>query len=340
MSLWQREKVQKVLSLARGEGLKRVFITGIAGFIGFHLAQALAERGDAVTGIDNFNSYYDPALKKQRRDLLRAKWQVEVAEGDLLDFPWLRRQVQEHQTTHLVHLAAQAGVRYSLQAPQTYIHTNIEGFLHVLEICRANPEIALLFASSSSVYGLNESLPFREEDRTDSPASLYAVSKKTNELMAYSYHHLFGVRSLGLRFFTVYGPWGRPDMAMYSFAQAIVEGRPINVYNEGHMYRDFTYVTDTVAGTIAALDSPILRDLLNLGRGKQESVLRVVSLLEEGLQKKALVRYLPREKSDPLATHADIEKSQRLLGYDPQVPLEEGIAHFCRWFMEFYKSSK
>lgn len=329
-----------MLPFTRGKGLKRIFITGVAGFIGFHLAQALAERGDAVVGMDNFNPYYDPVIKRQRADLLRNKWQVEVAEGDLLDFPWLRRRVQEHQTTHLVHLAAQAGVRYSLQDPKTYIQTNIEGFLHVLEICRADPQIALLFASSSSVYGLNEQLPFLEEHLTDSPASLYAVSKKTNELMAHSYHHLFGIHSLGLRFFTVYGPWGRPDMAIYSFAQAIMEGRSIDVYNEGHMYRDFTYVTDTVAGTMAALDFRATYDLFNLGRGKQESVLRVVSLLEQGLQKKAVVRFLPREKSDPLSTQADIEKSRQFLGYCPRVSLEEGMAHFCRWFIEFYKSSK
>lgn len=293
-----------------------------------------------VSGIDNFNPYYDPACKRGRVDLLRRQSGVDVAEGDILDFPWLRRRVEEHQTTHFIHLAAQAGVRYSLQAPKTYIQSNIEGFLHVLEICRADPKMMLVFASSSSVYGLNEELPFCEEHATDSPASLYAVSKKTNELMAYSYHHLFGVRSLGLRFFTVYGPWGRPDMAIYSFAKAIVEGQPIDLYNEGNMYRDFTYVTDTVAGTIAALEYSCSCDLFNLGRGKQESVLRVLALLEEGLNKRAIVRYLPREKSDPFATHADITKSQSLLGYNPCVSLEEGIASFCLWFKKFYKSSK
>lgn len=317
---------------------KRILITGAAGFIGFHLAMALKVRGDEVIGLDNFNEYYDPLLKRERARLLALKG-IDVAEGDVCDGLLLRRLLTENSITHIVHLAAQAGVRYSLVNPQAYIKANIDGFLSVLGVCRQFPSVPLIYASSSSVYGTNKKTPFAVNDRTDAQASLYGVTKKTNELMAYTYHHLYGIPVTGLRFFTVYGPWGRPDMAYYSFTKAILEEKPIDVYHFGHMQRDFTYIDDIVAGVIAAIDLGASYEIFNLGNHRPESLASLISTIEESLGKKAKMRHLPMQPGDVEVTYADIETSRQKLGFVPKVTLAEGIKKFVAWYSDHFKST-
>lgn len=311
---------------------KNVFITGAAGFIGFHLAKYLAARGDHVLGYDNFNDYYDPQLKRGRAAEL-ARQGIQVIEGDICDSEALQRAIRQHDTSHVVHLAAQAGVRYSLVNPQAYVKTNIEGFVTLLEICRTRPDMKLTYASSSSVYGLNSKTPYAIEDRTDHQASLYGATKKSNELMADVYHHLYGIAVTGLRFFTVYGPWGRPDMAYFSFTKAILEGRPIDIFNEGKMLRDFTYINDIVAGTAAAIDLGAKNELFNLGNHKPVELLEFVKILEKALGKEAKKRFLPMQPGDVLATYADITHSVEKLGFKPRTSLEEGIPAFVKWYL-------
>lgn len=316
---------------------KHVFITGAAGFIGFHAACALHQRGDAVIGYDNFNDYYDPSLKRARAKQLMGLG-VPILKGEITDPQPLQQAIEEHHTTHILHLAAQAGVRYSLQNPQAYIQSNIEGFLNILEICRAHPHIPLVYASSSSVYGLNQEIPFSTESRTDQQASLYGVTKKTNELMARTYHHLFGIAVTGLRFFTVYGPWGRPDMAYFSFTRSILEGRPIEIFNHGRMKRDFTYIDDIIAGTIAALDrSHPSCSIFNLGHDQPEDLFHLIHLLEKELGCKSEKIMLPMQLGDVLSTYADISDSQKELGFTPKISLEEGIPRFVKWYKEYYE---
>lgn len=314
---------------------KQILITGAAGFIGFHMAYHLHQRGDKVLGFDNFNSYYDPQLKRARETQL-AQLGISILEEDIKNRQALQRIIEEHQITHILHLAAQAGVRYSLQNPQAYLQSNIEGFLNILEICREYPHIPLIYASSSSVYGLNQKVPFSIEDRTDQQASLYGVTKKTNELMAQTYHHLFGISVTGLRFFTVYGPWGRPDMAYFSFTRAILEGRPIEIYNQGQMKRDFTYIDDIVRGTTAALDRSLPYATFNLGHHQPEDLLYLIGLIEKELGCKAQKIMLPMQPGDVVSTYADIEESKKQLNFAPQVSLEEGIAHFMKWYKDYY----
>ncbi len=314
---------------------KQIFITGIAGFIGFHLAQKLAKRGDRIIGYDNFNPYYDTQLKRDRA-LKLSKLGIEIIEGDIQNYEKLQNSILLHQTTHLIHLAAQAGVRYSLQEPATYLKTNVDGFLNILEICRSHPHLKLIYASSSSVYGLNTKVPFSLEDRTDQQASLYGVTKKTNELMAKTYHHLFGISSIGLRFFTVYGPWGRPDMAYFSFANAIVQGKPIEIFNEGKMQRDFTYVDDIVEGTIGAIDTEISLGVFNLGNHRPVELLYFVLLLEKELGIKAHKIWLPMQSGDVVATFADIQESTKQLGFQPKISIEEGLCRFVKWYKNYY----
>lgn len=315
---------------------KQIFITGAAGFIGYHMALKLKQRGDHVVGFDNFNSYYSPELKRARVNEL-LKNGITVIEGDLQDFDTLKKGIEEHQTTHLLHLAAQAGVRYSLQYPASYVRSNIDGFLNVLEVCRQYPQMKLIYASSSSVYGQNKKLPYSVEDRTDKQASFYGVTKKANELMAQTYHHLFAIPMIGLRFFTVYGPWGRPDMAYFSFTQAILENRPIEIYNYGQMRRDFTYIDDIVSGVLAAIDSQLPYGLFNLGHHHPEELGHMVMILERELGVKAQKILLPMQPGDVLSTFADIEESSRQLGFVPKVSLEEGLKHFVKWYRDYYK---
>lgn len=315
--------------------MKKIFVTGGAGFIGFHLIKHLVKRGDHVVGYDNFNDYYNPELKRERAKILK-QLGVEVIEGDICDFNTLNRAIEKHGTTHLVHLAAQAGVRYSLTNPHAYIQANIEGFLNILEVCKIDPAIKLTYASSSSVYGLNTKVPFSITDRTDHQASLYGVTKKTNELMANTYHHLYNISVTGLRFFTVYGPWGRPDMAYFSFTKAILEGRPIDVYNKGKMQRDFTYVDDIVNGTVAAIDLGAACEVFNLGNHQPVEILTFIELLEEAIGKKAKMNFLPMQPGDVLSTYAEIKESHSKLNFVPKTGLKEGLSHFVRWYKEYF----
>lgn len=310
---------------------KKIFITGAAGFIGYHLARYLHERGDFVVGYDNFNDYYSPKLKRDRAKELQ-KLGIEVRDGDICDVKGLQETVNGYAITHIVHLAAQAGVRYSLQNPQAYIKSNVEGFVNILETCRANSSIKLTYASSSSVYGLNEKIPFSEGDPTDRQASLYGATKKSNELFAFTYHHLYGIPLTGLRYFTVYGPWGRPDMAYYSFTKAILEDKPIKVYNFGKMMRDFTYIDDVVRGTAAAIDLEAEYEVFNLGNHQPVELMAFIKTLEETIGKKAEIEFLPIQQGDVTETFADITHSQEKLEFYPKTPLDQGIPKFIEWY--------
>lgn len=314
---------------------KRILITGAAGFIGFHLANYLAARGDQVYGYDNFNAYYPSKLKRDREKILNGKG-IEIIDADICNASAINACIEANEITHLVHLAAQAGVRYSIDHPQEYVKTNLEGFVNILESCRRFPSIKLTYASSSSVYGLNQKIPFSIKDRTDTQANLYGVTKKANELMATSYHHLFGIKSTGLRFFTVYGPWGRPDMACFLFTKAIFEGHPIELFNHGNMERDFTYIDDIVEGTVAAIDLESDLEIFNLGNHKAVKLLKFVEIIEKAIGKKAKTVLKPMQLGDIPATFADIEHSQNQLHFHPKVSLEEGIHRFVEWYKQYY----
>lgn len=313
---------------------KNILITGAAGFIGSHVALALASRGDLITGLDNFNEYYDPQLKRNRAEILK-KQGIVIHEEDLCNRKALEKLFSLGNFTHVLHLAAQAGVRYARTHPEAYLKSNIEGFLSLLEVARHYPHIKLIYASSSSVYGCNEKIPFSVDDRTDQPANLYAATKKANELMAYSYHHLYGIACTALRFFTVYGPWGRPDMAYYSFTKSILEGKPIHLFNHGRMKRDFTYIDDAVSGTIAALDLGADWEVFNIGNNQPEDLLTFVNILEKGLNKKAKIVLEPESPGEVAVTFADIEHSRKRLGFLPRVSLEEGLHRFLEWYRSY-----
>ncbi len=316
--------------------MKRVLVTGSAGFIGFHLSLFLKKSHAHVIGFDNFNSYYDPHLKKNRAKILE-KEGIPVISGDINDQQLLLSIFEREKITHCVHLAAQAGVRHSMVAPHEYVHSNLSGFVTLLEVCRLFPHVRLLFASSSSVYGLNQKVPFSVGDPTEKPANLYGATKKSNELIAHAYHHLYKIPLIGLRYFTVYGPWGRPDMAYFLFTRNILEGKPIPVFNFGKMKRDFTYIDDIIRGTAAALDMDVGFDIFNLGNNKPIALLEFITTLEEALGKKAEKQMLPMQKGDVLETCADISKSQKQLGFFPSTSLKEGIGHFVAWYRDYYK---
>lgn len=311
-----------------------ILVTGAAGFIGFHISKALKERGDSVVGLDNFNAYYSPQLKRKRAALL-TDLGIEMTVADLNERKILDELFQRHPFTHVLHLAAQAGVRYARSNPEAYLTSNINGFLSLLETLRVYPNVKLVYASSSSVYGRNTKIPFDISDNTDKPANLYAATKKANELMAYSYSHLFGIRSIGLRFFTVYGPWGRPDMAYYSFTQAILEEKPIYLFNNGNMQRDFTYIDDVVQGTIAALDYHGEYELFNLGNNQAIPLLTFVSVLEKILGKKAIKIFEGPSAGEVETTYADISNSEQKLKFKPKVQLETGLSKFVDWYVKY-----
>lgn len=315
---------------------KNILVTGAAGFIGFHLAKALHQRGDTVIGLDNYNDYYSPELKRARERELQ-KLEIEIVNGDIGNLKMLNATIDFNDITHIVHLAAQAGVRYSLTNPQAYVKANIEGFVNVLEACRKHPQVKLVYASSSSVYGLNTKTPFSEDDRTDQQASLYGATKKSNELMAFTYHHLYGIPVTGLRFFTVYGPWGRPDMAYFSFTKAILENKPIEVFNHGKMMRDFTYIDDIVSGIIAAVDLESGLEIFNLGNHQPVELDHFIGVIEKALGKTAIRKSMPMQQGDVLATYADIEHSRSKLGFNPKTSLEEGIPKFIEWYRHYYQ---
>jgi UDP-glucuronate 4-epimerase len=324
-----------------------VLVTGAAGFIGFHLTTALLKRGERVLGVDNLNDYYDVTLKEARLAELRRLPGFTFHRLELADRGALTALLKQHpDTDRVVHLAAQAGVRYSLTNPHAYIGSNIQGQLEVLEACRSLPRLKhLVFASSSSVYGGNTKLPFSIADRVDTPRSLYAATKKADELMTYCYSHLYRLPSTGLRFFTVYGPWGRPDMAAWIFTQAILAGEPIRVFNHGDMRRDFTFVDDIVAGVVACLDRPpadIGGDeppyrVYNIGNHRSEELTRFVALLEQALGRKAIIELAPMQAGDVPATYADITDTQRDLGFMPTTPIDVGLPRFVAWFRAYHR---
>jgi UDP-glucuronate 4-epimerase len=314
-----------------------ILVTGAAGFIGYHVAEAFLARGDAVVGVDNLNPYYDVRLKEARLERLRAKPGFVFHELDISDRDAVSPLFERHKFTEIVHLAAQAGVRHSLVDPYSYVQSNVMGHLVMLEAARRLSGLRhFVYASSSSVYGANQDLPFCETDRVDTPVSLYAATKRADELMSYSYAHLFGLRQTGLRFFTVYGPWGRPDMAYFSFARAIMAGEPITLYEGGRLKRDFTYVDDIVAGVVGCLahppDGAVPVRVLNIGNHRCEEVRELVALLEQALGRSAIVHSEPRPPMDVEETYADVDAIGALTGFQPGTPLAEGIPRFVAWF--------
>jgi UDP-glucuronate 4-epimerase len=323
-----------------------VLVTGAAGFIGFHTSLRLLERGEAVMGVDNLNPYYDPRLKQARLEQLRGHKRFTFAHADIADRAAMARVAEANpDVTDYINLAAQAGVRHSLEAPHDYTHANVEGHLVMLELARANDKCRhFVYASSSSVYGANTKLPFAVEDRVDHPISLYAATKRAGELISYSYSHLYRIPTTGLRFFTVYGPWGRPDMAAYLFADAILAGRPIKVFNNGDMRRDFTFVDDIVSGVIGVLDNPPRDDgeappyrLYNIGNNRSERLMDFIALIEHCLGRKAECQFLPLQPGDVKETYADISAIQRDVGFAPTTPISVGIPRFIEWFKQYHK---
>ena len=331
-------------------------VTGSAGFIGFHLSRRLLLRGDTVIGVDNLNPYYDPSLKRARLRQLEAHAAYRHVAVDLADRLQIKALFEEARPHGVVNLAAQAGVRYSLEHPDAYVDSNVVGFLNILEGCRAVLPQHLVYASTSSVYGANGKLPFSVHDPVHHPITLYAATKLANESMAHAYAHLFGIPATGLRFFTVYGPWGRPDMALFKFTEAILAGRPIDVYGEGRMQRDFTYVDDIVQGVIAALDRPPTPDaawsaespdpatsgvapwrVLNLGASRRSELMRYIEVLEEKLGVKAKLNLLPMQAGDVARTEADTAQTRAVLDYVPSTSVEEGVGAFVDWYRDYYK---
>jgi UDP-glucuronate 4-epimerase len=317
----------------------KVLVTGGAGFIGYHVSEALLARGDSVLGVDNLNDYYDVRLKQARVERLREKAGYAFRRADLAEREAVAEALAGHEDIEgIVHLAAQAGVRHSMIDPYAYVQSNVVGHLVVLEAARKLPRLGhLVYASTSSVYGANREMPFRETDRVDTPMSLYAATKRADELMGYAYGHLYGLKQTGLRFFTVYGPWGRPDMAYYSFAKAIAAGEPITLYDGGRLRRDFTYIDDIVAGVLGVLDRPPAEAVppvrvLNIGNSGSEEVRTLVALLEAGLGRRAVVRDAPRPAADVEETYASVEAIGALTGFAPRTGLAEGIPRFVSWF--------
>lgn len=332
----------------------KVLVTGTAGFIGAALAHVLLARGDEVIGVDNVNDYYDVSLKEARLARLKARPGFAEARISLEDRDSLFRLFAEHQPERVVNLAAQAGVRYSLSHPHTYIDANLVGFCNILEACRHHEVEHLVYASSSSVYGANTAMPFSVHQNVDHPVSLYAATKKANELMAHTYSHLYGIPTTGLRFFTVYGPWGRPDMALFKFTKSILEGKPIDVYNFGKHRRDFTYIDDIVEGVVRTLDKVAAVNpawngddpdpgtgkapyrLYNIGNHQPVELMRFIEVLEACLGKQAEKNYLPMQDGDVPATYADVDDLMRDVGYAPTTPIETGIANFVAWYKDYY----
>mgnify|MGYP000977376692 CR=1 FL=1 len=332
----------------------RILVTGAAGFIGFHLCQRLLARGNAVLGLDNLNSYYDVSLKQARLAQLTSLAGFRFVQTDLADRPAMERLFSVERFDTVIHLAAQAGVRYSLENPHAYVDSNLTGFMSILEGCRHTGAKHLVFASSSSVYGANTAIPFSVHQNVDHPISLYAATKKANELMAHSYASLFNLPVTGLRLFTVYGPWGRPDMAYFSFTKAILEGRPINIFNQGRMQRDFTYVDDIVEGIIRIADRPATANpawsgsqpdpgtsfapyrIYNIGNNKPVELLQFIEILEQQLGKIAQKNFQPMQAGDVPATFADIDELAAETGFRPATSLEDGIARFVAWFRSYY----
>ncbi|AXF55307.1 NAD-dependent epimerase [Salicibibacter kimchii] len=335
----------------------KILITGAAGFIGMHFARRLLDDGFNVVGLDNLNDYYQPQLKYDRIDVLNNYSHFRFAEGDLADREMLETLFHEESFTHVVNLAAQAGVRYSLENPHAYVGANLVGFTNILEACRHHEIEHLIYASSSSVYGANQKMPFSTSDEVNHPVSLYAATKKANELLAHSYSHLYNLPTTGLRFFTVYGPWGRPDMAYYSFTKDIMEGNPIKVFNNGEMMRDFTYINDIVEGMVRLLDykpegnpdfdksnpnpseSYAPYKVYNIGNNQPVKLMDFIRTIEKHIGKEAKIEYLPMQPGDVEATYADIESLQMATGFSPSTTIDEGIGEFVEWYKEYYSNA-
>jgi len=335
--------------------MKRVLVTGAAGFIGSHVARALLARGDSVIGLDNLNDYYDVSLKQARLDRLKPLERFVFVKGDLEDRGLITRLFSEERPERVIHLAAQAGVRYGFVNPHAYVDSNIAGFLNILEGCRHNGVEHLVFASTSSVYGANTSMPFSVHDNVDHPLSIYAATKKANELMAHSYAHLYAMPVTGLRFFTVYGPWGRPDMSLFLFTRKILAGEPIDVFNNGHHARDFTYVDDIVEGVVRAMDRVAKADaewngrmpdpatstapyrLYNIGNNQPVALMHFIQCIEQSLGMEAKKNFLPLQPGDVPETFANVEDLVRDIGFSPRTPIEEGVRRFIAWYRDFYR---
>ncbi len=334
---------------------EKILVTGAAGFIGFHLSRKLCETGWKVAGLDNLNDYYDINLKKDRLQILKSYENFTFHKIDLTEREAIKKLFEEEKFDYVVNLAAQAGVRYSLINPYSYIDSNISGFLNLLEGCRHNPVKHLIYASSSSVYGANTKMPFSVHDNVDHPVSLYAATKKANELMAHTYSNLYKIKTTGLRFFTVYGPWGRPDMALFIFTKNIIEGKPIDVYNNGKMKRDFTYVDDIVDGIIKLIpktpepnpnwsgDNPDSATsfapykLYNIGNNQPVELMKFIEVIEENIGKKGIKNFMPMQPGDVPATYADVDDLIKTAGFKPSTSIEEGISNFIKWYKEYYK---
>ena len=323
-----------------------ILVTGAAGFIGFHVARRLLAEGRNVVGLDNLNSYYDPALKEARLGILRREQNFAFEQIDLADRAAMQRLFAKHRFAKVVHLAAQAGVRYSIDQPHAYVDANLEGFVNVLEGCRHHGCGHLVYASSSSVYGANTKLPFSVDDKVDHPISLYAATKKANELIAYSYSHLYRLPVTGLRFFTIYGPWGRPDMAVFLFTRAILDGTPIRLFNHGKMRRDFTYIEDAGRAVLKLVDQPPQdggegagppAKIYNVGNNHPEELTHVVAILERQLGRAAVKEMLPMQPGDVTETFADVADLMRDTGFRPQTSIEDGLADFVAWYRGYYK---
>tara|TARA_Y100000768_G_scaffold521_1_gene371 strand:+ start:4819 stop:5772 length:954 start_codon:yes stop_codon:yes gene_type:complete len=314
----------------------KIIVTGVAGFIGYHFANKLLKDGHEVYGIDNLNDYYDSKLKLDRLDLLKSNKNFIFEKIDISNKKNTARVFRDFKPEKVVNLAAQAGVRYSLINPDAYMKSNLVGFLNILELCRSYNVNSLIYASSSSVYGDNEKKPFSVKDRAYKPVSLYGATKRSNEIIAHSYSHLYGIKTTGLRYFTVYGPWYRPDMAMYIFARKICKNEPIEVYNNGKMKRDFTYIDDVVDGTISAMKKNYNCEVFNIGNNKSEELMDLIKLIEQGLNKKAVIEYKAVQPGDVLETFADIDYSTEKLSYLPKINIDEGVYSFIKWFKEYH----
>ncbi len=316
----------------------KILVTGSAGFIGFHVSQDLLDDGHQVCGLDNFNSYYSVKLKRDRQSLLARHAAFNSVEGDLCDHEPLKELFLKQRFDCVCHLAAQPGIRYSLTHPFVYQKSNMEGFLSLLEACRAAKTPRLVYASSSSVYGGNQKLPFSETDPVDNPISLYAATKKANELMAHVYSHLYGIQTVGLRLFTVYGPWGRPDMAAWLFTEAMLKGLPIKVFNQGNMRRDFTFIADIVAGLKSALftDGLPVYDVFNLGNHRSEKLMDMIGILADALNIKPRLELMPMQAGDVPETYADIDRAKSILRFSPATSLAEGLPRFASWYRGYH----
>ena len=318
--------------------MQKILITGAAGFIGYHLSRSLLKDGAIILGIDNLNNYYDTGLKEQRLKRIKSFKNFTFKKIDLIDEKKLNNVFLNFNPSAIIHLAAQAGVRYSIENPRAYLDSNLIGFHNVIEQCRCCKIIKLIYASSSSIYGLNEKIPFSVNDKTDYPVSLYGATKKSNELVAHAYSHLYGLKTIGLRFFTVYGPWGRPDMAYFSFTKKIIEGRKIEVFNHGNMQRDFTYIDDIVDGIRNAIEKDFNFEIFNLGNSKSEDLMTMIRIIEKELNINAKIVFKDMQLGDVYKTYADIKKSSKMLEFKPKVSLQVGLKRTIDWYKSFIGS--